>query len=53
MSIKSTIELTREEAEDKVLKLLPECPLHGFCLPHYEDQIKKLLKTIMQKVANY
>lgn len=28
------------ESRDAVLAHIPECPVHGACLPHYEDWIK-------------
>lgn len=37
------------EADDKVLRLIPECPRHGYCLPHYSDWIKARLEPINQE----
>ncbi len=31
------------EARERVLSLIPECPIHGFCLPHFESWIKNLI----------
>lgn len=45
------VQLGDKDNEDmrKVLELIPECPAHGFCLPHMTDWIKAR-KHILEKM---
>lgn len=48
------VQLSDKDIEDKdaVLHLIPECTVHGFCLPHIKDWIKYHVRQDEEAVTN-
>jgi len=50
--IESELKVTDQllDARNEVLSLIPECPTHGFCLPHFKDWIESAKRIESEKM---